>query len=288
MNEPTEQNRGWFFPVAVVNLYLARKINAEEMVLLGIINAHQDRKRGCFASNAYLAEKWGKHLTWVSTTISKLTDLGLLRITRTKAGQNKERHIWVTYQGDHLDPLRENSKPPLEKTLSPLRENSKQNNTRVNNTQKESGDARTRAARTERSRASGNGLILHQSEETSPHAKLTKKFHNFIIENRFHLGKRPPNLTKWRAACESMIDHLHGNVALFREVMNWYLENHRSPWVGTYHSMPTFCENFTKVQKAMLRAQADHRNKPEPPPQKIYAVDSDEEFDRVAKLIGAK
>lgn len=82
--EAVEQFTGWWIPADIVDIFQRGKINATDLVLLATIDSLVKRGRGrglgCFASNAYLAEKIGsKNPGSVSNMISKLIKLKLLR-----------------------------------------------------------------------------------------------------------------------------------------------------------------------------------------------------------------
>jgi hypothetical protein len=96
-DEPRDHNRGIYIPIGVWKLFEERVLNAEQIILLGKINTLQDPERGCWASNAWLAEWWGKSIRWVSKSISLFQKLGLVEYTFSKKG---ERQIRVTFQPD--------------------------------------------------------------------------------------------------------------------------------------------------------------------------------------------
>lgn len=57
---------------------------------------------------------------------------------------------------------------------------------------------------------------------------------------------------KWLQACDQLIEKL-GSAKPIAEVLEWYDEHFQEEWVPTHIAMTTFCENFLKLKKAMLR-----------------------------------
>jgi hypothetical protein len=93
MNDaPQPQFRGWWIPVAVVRLLESGAINPTETILLGMIDGLVSEDRGCFATNAYLAEKLNLKPRRVQVMLAKLKDLGLIRVV----GQDARRRYLET------------------------------------------------------------------------------------------------------------------------------------------------------------------------------------------------
>ena len=98
-----EVSRGWYFPASLIHLWETGIINAEQMMLLGKINALQTKERGCWASNAWLGKWSNKHPRHVSRSVSYLQKLGLVKIKLIpKANNSTERQIRVTFQPDEI------------------------------------------------------------------------------------------------------------------------------------------------------------------------------------------
>jgi hypothetical protein len=101
------------------------------------------------------------------------------------------------------------------------------------------------------------GMIGGETAKKTPSTKLCEIFHKKIISHRYHIGKKRPSFQKWKMSCDDLIESLGGDWKKVRTVMRWYWDHHKDPWVGTYHSMITFCENFHKIDKAMRRDQKE-------------------------------
>lgn len=99
---PKEHTRGWWFPIELVRLFENRTINSAQLILLGKINSLQNSKRGCYASNRWLGDWWGKGGNWVSKNISQLEELGLVEVRLFGKPNRTHREIRVTYQLESL------------------------------------------------------------------------------------------------------------------------------------------------------------------------------------------
>ena len=87
-------DRGWYLPISLITLYEKGIINAEDLMLLGKINSLCHPKKGCWATNSYLARWWKKTPDWVSSRISRFQKLGLIEVN----GDGKNRVIWAAFQ----------------------------------------------------------------------------------------------------------------------------------------------------------------------------------------------
>lgn len=99
MNDMQEVSRGWYFPISLIRLFEEGVINASELMLLGKINSLCDPKKGCWATNKWLAKWWGKNAHWVSRTINRFSELGLIKI---KVRDRNKRVIKVKFNGDQF------------------------------------------------------------------------------------------------------------------------------------------------------------------------------------------
>jgi len=123
---------------------------------------------------------------------------------------------------------------------------------------KEEGKGTAPATRPGGARVAGDGPSLgieKKEKDRSVASTLCEQFHNFLISNRLHLGRKAPKLLNWRRACEILLDRKGGDVQLVKQVMEWYFLHWKDEWVGSYYAMSTFCDNFDKVEKAMRRTK---------------------------------
>lgn len=92
MNEPSFQFRGVWIPADVLLMFKGKNITATEMAFLSIVDGLcEARGKGCWASNRYLAEMMGLHMSSVKTMIAKLRRIGLLH-----SCQDGERRVLET------------------------------------------------------------------------------------------------------------------------------------------------------------------------------------------------
>lgn len=79
MIEPQFQFRGVWTPADILFLFRDKKINSTEMTFLSLVDGLcEARGKGCWASNRYLAEFMGLHISSVKTIVGKLRGLGLI------------------------------------------------------------------------------------------------------------------------------------------------------------------------------------------------------------------
>ena len=94
---------------------------------------------------------------------------------------------------------------------------------------------------------------------------LAKHFLDHLIKKRLHLGrkdypsgstskdykKREATFRKWVFAASELLEMTEHNHQRIRKVIDWYFQNIRSRFVGTYLSLTTFTEKFHTIEKAM-------------------------------------
>lgn len=123
-------------------IWLSEDLSITEKVLLVEIDS-LDNESGCFASNEYFAKFLKISKDRVSRLISGLCKKGYLTSTMTykKGSKEIDKRVLNTLIG-YRHPIVENTNtlsvetpnPPVENTDTPIGENNKDNNTRVNNT----------------------------------------------------------------------------------------------------------------------------------------------------------
>lgn len=126
--------------------WLDRSLSLTEKVMLVEIGSLQDEQRGCYASNAHFAEFFDLSISRVSEIISGLASKGLVDVEQIREGKRIiERRIRVVEVAvDRRKPENtpfenpntpsENTKNPFGKGDEPPSENTKGNNTNINNT----------------------------------------------------------------------------------------------------------------------------------------------------------
>lgn len=241
-----------YFPLVFFQLYENKELNAEETMLLAKINMMQNLEKGCFASNRWLGKWWGKHPTWVSKAINKFKKMGLVEVKLFTKGKNRTvRQVWIRSLIDETTPQTKVQDPHRQKCKTPLKEKCKQlRDTSYHYKSKNNTELRVRGAH---NGSSGAFFENGKEDAESPISKLCKLYQNFIITKRLHLGKKKPNIAKWKRACSELKDSLDGDLPRISKVLSWYFLNWKNPWVTHCHAMPTFCQNFHKIEKAMLR-----------------------------------
>ena len=99
--------------------------------------------------------------------------------------------------------------------------------------------------------------------------KLCSIYYQFLSTNRL-LPKRTkagrtitikPQFRNWVSACEAVLEHTDRDE--FKEVMRWYFDNYRDPYLRTHRSFVQFCAAFEDIKKAMFRQQKRRSNNAE-------------------------
>lgn len=242
-------------------------------MLVGIINALQDpTKGGCWASNDYLAQRWGKSTKHVSVSISLFEELGIFTIKR----RPNERLIKANFQGDDitLNALPKGNDPHYQKVIDPLPKG-KTYRKQVNKEQ----EIHTAGA--------VKGFFPDESNNT-PQSKnrvyqLCVEFDEFVLARRWrHKDDARPNLGRWRTACEELIERLDDDFQRFQEVVRWYFTNYKDPYLRNHAAITSLCKNFFGLEKAMCRKLKRPLPK-DVESEKVHVVKDDDEWENLKK-----
>jgi len=256
-NGEAEHEQGWYFPPSIVCLYRQGEINAEEMMLLGKINALCHGSGRCWASNKWLGEWWAKHPIWVSRCVSKFHKLGLITI---KIKEGYQREIRVDFQ---VVGVKEKSNDPANKKLS--RGKTKPLKTSTN----ELNDL-TRGA----SHSRVGVLSSSNGEHQDRPSRLVGMFVELSIAQRWHVGKHGSTrsgwqkriIQDWEKCCRELVAQLGEDWRRVRRVLKWYAVHCKDEYVPKCRTMKTFCERFTNLEDAIRRS-----NKGEDPEEEEFS-----------------
>lgn len=100
MSETHEKKfRGWWVPRGIIELWEQQEITNTELLLVSVIDSlvDEDKRVGCYASNAYLAERLQVKPRWLMTMIARLIEMGIL-IKRGQGGQSPPVHGLLSRQ----------------------------------------------------------------------------------------------------------------------------------------------------------------------------------------------
>ncbi len=127
--------KGVWIPKA---LWLTRDLSLTEKVMLVEIDSLDDGERGCFASNAHLAEFFDLSQSRVSAIISSLCLKGFISVDQTRQGVRTVRRTIRVLKGFEDRPSSsENAEKVLRKTEEGSSEKAERTNTGITNTGKE-------------------------------------------------------------------------------------------------------------------------------------------------------
>jgi hypothetical protein len=226
-------------------VWLRKDLTCMERCLLAEIDS-LDTEKGCYASDTYLARILHLSVSHVANTISSLRKRKLVTTIRFNGRVRYLRTYYSQWSSSTGD-----SRPDLRETVEPIRI--------AKHITKKECDARASRASLE-----VNGPYLKHQQEA---VIITKRFfklleHHRLLQGRADLPngdspasqKRCKNTRwKWAVACDGLIEQQEGDAQGILDVLEWYDENFKHEYVPTYKAMTTFCENFLKVKKAMLR-----------------------------------
>lgn len=115
-----------FYAILPANVRYDENLKANEKILYAEITALSNKEGYCYATNSYFADLYGVHKVTISTWISNLKTFGYIKVKNIYekgSKQIKERRIYIS---ESLIPISEN-------TNTPISENTKENNTSINN-----------------------------------------------------------------------------------------------------------------------------------------------------------
>lgn len=230
-----------------------------ERMLLAEIDSI-DTGKGCFKSRESLAERMCCSVGHIKNTVSRLSKNGwivFLRIGGRHCLRTRfSRHCKVTYK---LPSGNVKMTPP-----SPIGYHYR--------------DSREKTYSGDRRNGGSPSLNLNDEKKIHDVAPFLVRifFEKFVVPNRYHIGVRhlnkqnkPRTEKKWIQSINVLIQRQDQNVEKIKRVMKWYFKHHKDEWVGTYHSMTSFVDNFDKIEKAMRRAEQPKAVMPE---QKHYNI----------------
>jgi hypothetical protein len=241
-------NRGWFFPVAIVRLYEDGEINGEEFILLGIINSLCHYEKGCYATNRYLAERWGnKTATWVSKAISKLEGLRLLRVEEQSL--SKSRRIWVTFMGDELYPP-ERSNPSRKvqgSEVTPLQKSATHPCRKVQTEYSE----KNKEEHCDRSRAHHDRPSGFVPEDELQDKFIVKSCHNLenFLRSKHRINPKHHNKERWYEQMRLLLQDIRGDRERLRRVLDTYIEEEHTDYTPVADSARSFRKKFISIER---------------------------------------
>lgn len=253
MSETHErQFTGWFIPRQMVELFTDGTLSATELLLLATVDSFvRNSEKGCFASNAFLADQLRVEKDTISKAITRLTRMELLEhvafdgrrrylvtcwsaATAERAGKILSRVGSKSYAASDRNPI----PPPLKVGAN------KQMNTE-------------RAAL--RGGFFGGDKLLTFPEQAA------KKLEQIIREHR--KLQATPNPKQWVREMEMLLKEV-GDTARIKKTIKWYAKHIGEPYVPQAYSAKSFREKFhsieSKLEMGGLEKAAQHADSFEP------------------------
>jgi len=228
--DPREHIQGWWFPIAVVRLAEKQIISWAEFILLGRITSLCREGKGAWVSNKALGTWINRSSSWVSQSLSRMEELGLLQI-KIKRVENKGtyRTIWVAggVSDDGEGGIRRRIPGVSDDESSLLYKNNKLFPAPV-----------------------APGMDIREGRVF----QLCKDFRQLVKERT---GKHYPDhiiQKRWTLILTSFIrDQLQGDQSRFVKVLDWYKDNIDGEFIPECSNLPMFCLKFRQIEKARSR-----------------------------------
>ncbi len=249
-----EQPRGWYFPIEIIHLYKAEIINAEEVMLLGTINSLVRAKKGCIASNPWLAKHCNKTPRHIQKLLEKFKELGLIRVTSLPGNR---RRIHVTYHDFEHD-----SQGTSKMTHRYVKND-------VVGTSKMTCPSEVPREETKENGLAGAkprvsfGLDGEPSNnQNDPSSILCRKLAGFVLDkglNKVQLKNNKVIATKlrvrdWKILLDDFLYRTKASPKEVANVMDYYFENFNKPYFGLYACMAKFLEKYPSLRKRYYHA----------------------------------
>lgn len=277
---PQRHYRGSWFSV---ELHEAVKewMTKTELLILMEINALSSLKRGCFATNEYLAKECNTTPIHVSRSIKKLKETGW--VTEEKGTLNGIKNWRFLYANVEKTPRRKSQKPipkkekgdkqkyqPMGKQKCLPEDNSnttysyspnKSMNSVSNETLSASAGADTRRGVS----FSSNGNGKHsktcernpskQKEHSKPtpagstSQEMAKILHDALLKKNKVMRK--PNLSRWASEFSKLHQGRPLKIKRIKKVLKWYCKHFMDEFIPKCFSAASFCSRFVSIEFAM-------------------------------------
>jgi hypothetical protein len=241
------QFAGIWLPRHVMEMVAARRLNPTDIILYAMIAALQG-KRGCWATNEYLAGTCEVHLRKVQESLAKMKELGLVQQVHF---DGRRRYLKVVAEGGDIVPAR--AEVPTDGTAegtpngtSGVPTDGTQNSTQLKTIQPEAGAASEVGVR------NGFGLV-----EVLPAGKATEEDtrHAATLRDavRRHLPGRAVNLANWAEHFRLLREHDKAPTERIAAALAWYGENIGGQFTPQIFSGEAFRKKFPQLEKQVAR-----------------------------------
>jgi hypothetical protein len=244
------QFRYFVIPATVVELVADKTISRGQAWLLGLIDSLvKTRGEGCWASNAWLAQRCGVNKRQVQYDIEHLRDLGLIidsakqKIVKDEPMRTIET-VWSRDTERHPTPCNP-LHPPVQSIASPRAMDCTQVDT--DREGKAERDCPPMSSKT-------NGAL--SSIKIDGWAKATAaKLRRLVTKEMNQIS--PYKASDWEKEFVRLRASLDGNEHVIDETLDWFSQNWRG-LKGRFFSAKSFCKNFTMFLEMSKREHLIH------------------------------
>jgi len=240
----TERETPNYYAVIPAPVRYADDLSEFQKLLYWEITALAQKDWYCYASNNYFSSLYGKGKDWISKSINKMQELWYLKIEHDKEAWNLRKIFigeLVKLKGTIKAPIREKSnrgysrkvQPPIvEKSNTPIGENSNHNNINNNNTSVIGEETPTTHKNIEyinwmRSvELKGRQYIRAWNEITGDNAIMSSEVKKWIynIQNSISVDEFKARVEKF-AVIRDLIVNRRKEKCFYFQIWNWTLEN---------------------------------------------------------------
>lgn len=264
--------RGWWYPQFLVELYESGEINGEELILIGKINSFRE----CRVSNKWLANWWGKTPRWVSRTLARLRELGLIfiEIEWDESRTIQKRLIHTCFQGDEgyrKSTSRAGEKFHTSGIIHPHQRNNYSMNSIYSSKKVVSGGGPRRPMPPDSFPLNGYDLdreeiITEYSVPVKDYAQLYQGKGWDKIGPKTRKGSHArggasrPLLIKWERDYRNLCERIEP--AKVERVLRWFLIHWDDEFTPTARTFTRFCDRFEDIEKSMRRQNRVNNDDP--------------------------
>jgi len=230
------QNIGWFIPRDITEFLETREMTCVDVVLWAMLHSFSKKEEGCFASNAWLAERIGVSVRRVEQIVSKLKKLGVIKAT--KKGSRRRLHTCCDVITKFETPQsngRARNGARNNRTNAPViivpHTSISTNNTIIRS-----------CARNDSSKISGLDVYSE---------KCAKLLNTSLHRKNKIMGKS--SIKTWTSQFQKMLSNSWDDRKRIKKVLVWYCENIGKQYIPTAYSAKAFIEKFIKIEDAMHR-----------------------------------
>ena len=250
--KPTDQFTGWFIPDEIVKLLDEKKIDAEEMILLAMVNGLVSKDRGCFASNEYLADRLNVSTRKISDSISKFSKA---KLVIQVFFDGRKRYLETKWRKIDESSVTDADLLKKVKEIRCLADSARQDSRICQAVAQNLLPEYLKSSKEENGQISSSSNGFHLPDEETPRPKIYSQIAAELLLHHLlekGLAARNTSVSSWtQTILNFLIDSGFGKER-FEKVLKWYVKHIRgSKYVPDARSAQGFCEKFLAIEYQM-------------------------------------